>query len=146
MKTTIDSEWNGDEVKVQGKKVVNKSTFEIGLIIEGQAKLLCAVNWGYLAASITTQSKSMGTNPSAVVASQNPKGEPKPPGRMTIRAPFQDMETYVGTPVEYGPYVEFGTISTEAQPFLRPSFDLAMGRALTVVRKEGKYYFKEYLN
>lgn len=36
-----------------------------------------------------------------------------------------DGGVIVGTPVEYAPFVEFGTSDTPAQPFLRPAADSA---------------------
>ena len=32
-----------------------------------------------------------------------------------------EESVYIGTNVEYGPYVELGTVKMEARPFLRPS-------------------------
>lgn len=131
----IESQWHGDEIKIQGKRVVNKSAYETGLIIEGQAKLLCPVDTGRLAASITTQSKTEGTSP---------RGE----GAVStdvIQKPTEDNEVLVGTPVDYAPYVCFGTVRSNAQPFLRPALDLAQGKVLTVVKNNSRYEFKEYL-
>lgn len=39
-------------------------------------------------------------------------------------------EARVGTNVEYGPHVEFGTSSQRAQPYLRPAYDENRGRAV----------------
>jgi len=148
METTVDTEWNGDKVIIQGKKVTGKTSFEIGLVVMGQAKLLCPVNWGYLAASITVQSIDDGTQPTAPQPSWDAMtrnvGEPYS-GPMTIAKPIDPNEVLVGTPVEYGPWQEFGTAYTDAQPFLRPAFELAKGNKLTILNKNGKYYFAEYL-
>lgn len=143
--TSIEKVWHGNEVKIQGQKVVNKSTYEIGLVVEGQAKLLCAVNYGYLAASITTQSVDEGTE----LATPVPQGKDlKYPHDVAsfvkIKKPPAN-EVYVGTAVDYGPHVEFGTVRMDAQPFLRPAFWMAMGKVLTIVRKHGKWFFKEFL-
>ena len=35
--------------------------------------------------------------------------------------PGEDKSEYIGTNVEYGPYVELGTSRTKAQPYLRPA-------------------------
>ena len=149
VKTTISKQWNGKEVKIKGKKVVNKSSYEIGLVIEGQAKLLCAINWGYLAASITTQAFDKGTNPEnpAMFQDITPYGAPPSLSEfdMQIESPNTDNLVLVGTPVFYGPYVEFGTVKNNAQPFLRPSMDLAMGKSLTIIESNGKMAFKGYL-
>lgn len=34
-----------------------------------------------------------------------------------------DNKVVIGTPVEYAPYVEFGTSKMRAQPYLRPALD-----------------------
>ena len=145
IKTTVEEQWNGDKVIIQGKKVTGRTAFEIGLVVMGQAKLLCPVNWGYLAASITVQSIDKGTQPTAPVAS-SPRGDnPGMPAVMTIAKPTDPNEVLVGTPVEYGPWQEFGTMYMDAQPFLRPALELAKGGKLQILRENGKYFLREYL-
>lgn len=61
------------------------------LVAEGYAARLCPVDTGRLRASISH----------AVVP--------------------EEKAAYIGTNVEYAPYVEFGTVKTRAQPFLRPA-------------------------
>ena len=134
--TTIASEWRGRDVKIKGNKVSGKSVFETGLIVEGQAKLLTPVDTGRLAASITTQTKSDGHTA--------PSGEGAV-GTDVIAAPLIDNEAFVGTPVFYGPYQEFGTVRSAAQPFLRPALALASGRTLTIFENNGRLEFREYL-
>tara|TARA_Y100000310_G_scaffold283978_1_gene306339 strand:+ start:104 stop:532 length:429 start_codon:yes stop_codon:yes gene_type:complete len=134
-KTIVSSEWRGKEVKVKGKAAIGRTAFEVGLIVEGQAKLLCPVKTGRLAASITTASQDDFTVPSGKGA------EPSD----TIQQPLFWWETFVGTPVFYGPYIEFGTYRSEAQPFLRPSLALAKGETLTIIEKNGRLHFKEFL-
>lgn len=63
-----------------------------GLVAEGYAKRLCPVDTGRLRNSITHTTRS----------------EPEP-------------VEYIGTNVEYAPYVELGTKRTKAQPYLRPA-------------------------
>jgi hypothetical protein len=147
MQSTISQQWHGEEVKIMGKKVVGKSAYEIGLVIEGQAKELAPKNFGYLAASITTQSMTEGTSPESPGKYKGPSrgADPGMPPNMQIAKPKDEMEVLVGTPVEYGPHMEFGTIKTDAQPFLRPALDLAKGRVVTIVERDAKMYFKQYL-
>lgn len=149
IKTTIDKQWHGDEVKVQCKKVTYDSIFAIGLAVEGQAKLLAAKKSGYLAASITTQSGTgEGTepgNPSEYGSGIAEDGDGYSSAEMTIQVPDDENQVYVGTPLEYAPHVEFGTVRQDAQPYLRPSLALARGQALTIVKVNGKMQFKEYL-
>lgn len=139
--------WKGQDVKIKGKKVVNKSSFEIGLVVEGQAKLLCAVNYGYLAASITTQSDTKGTELES--PSKYGKETPPPDHQVSsfkkIEKPGDNNEVLVGSAVDYAPYIEFGTVKSNAQPFLRPALDLAKGKALTITTINGKQEFGDYL-
>jgi hypothetical protein len=132
----VTTEWNGEEVKRRAEALAGKSSFEIGLIVQAQAKLLAPRQTGRLAGSITTAS---GTGQKT-----SPEGSGAI-GSDTITAPSDPFETFVGTPVEYGPYMEYGTVRTRAQPFLRPALDLARGRALTVVQVGARKEFGEYL-
>lgn len=146
MKVTVDKVWHGAEIKVQGRKVVNKSAYETGLIVEAQAKSLCAVNWGYLAASITTQAPNEGTEPGNPASFQGDTPYGKPPSLSTedmkIKKPTDQNEVLVGTPVFYGPYVEFGTMYADGQAFLRPALDLAKGKVLSILEENGKKYLR----
>lgn len=132
--------WNGEEVKKRAEALAGKSSFEIGLAVQAQAKALCPVakvNGGRLRGSITTAS-GLGrrTNPEGNGAVASDK----------IAAPSEPFETFVGTPVFYGPYVEYGTFRMSAQPFLRPALDMVRGKAVQIVQVEAKKAFQEYLN
>jgi len=134
MTATVSSQWKGNEVKIAGKRVIGKSIYEIGLVVEGQARELAPKDTGRLKGSITTASSDKQTNPRY------------PSGSMdAIRRPYNPNEVFVGTAVEYGPYMEFGTVRTDARPFLRPSLDLAKGKTLTIMEKNGRMEFKEYM-
>lgn len=169
MSSSVKMVWSGDEVKIYGQKAVNKTAYEVGLIIEGQAKLLCPIDLGYLAASINTQSSTQGTDLGTVVAkpkamstqaigesTKYTKGPSKkeqqrnfweqmPDGFVKINRPADPNMVQVGTAVEYGPYIEFGTVKMNAQPFLRPAMDIAKGKVLTLLKDAGKYFFGDYL-
>jgi len=147
---TTTTVWKGEEVKIRMEKTTGNSIYKLGLMVESQAKLLAPVNYGYLAASITTQAYDKGTKP------ENPnryKGRDHPPlGKpfkekplTIISQPKNKKEVHVGTVVEYAPYVEYGTRKMRAQPYLRPSLDLVRGKTLTVVKTEFGYEFKEYM-
>lgn len=130
-------EWNGEEIKRRAEKLAGKSSFEIGLAVQGQAKLLVPRQTGRLGGSITTSS-GFGQ-----------KTEPSGQGSVssdTIQKPNDPFETFVGTPVEYGPYMEYGTRKTSAQPFLRPALDMVRGRALTIVQVGARKEFAEYIS
>jgi hypothetical protein len=130
VKTTI--KWDGDIIKKRALALMAKSTFEIGLFVEGQAKLLAPVKVGRLKGSINTYSGTgQETNP---IEAQD-----------KIDKPNEILDTHVGTKLEYAPYVEYGTVRSEAQAFLRPALDIAYGRVPTIVEKNGRIYFEEYL-
>jgi hypothetical protein len=129
--------WDGDEVKRRAELLAQRSSFEIGLVVEGQAKLLAPVDSGRLRSSITT------------VSGYGDRTKPRGKGSVDsdlIAKPDDKNETHVGTPVIYGPYIEYGTVKMSAQPFLRPALDIARGRAPLVVQKGAKKEFGEYLN
>ena len=134
MNVTVTRQWNGRDVKIRGKRAVGKSAFEIGLIVESNAKMLCPIDTGRLAGSITTQSSENGSGPRAPATFSD-----------VIQKPRDPDEVFVGTAIDYGPYQEFGTIRSSAQPFLRPALALAQGKSLTIVQEEGRFQLKEYL-
>jgi len=125
--------WNGDEVKARAIKLAQKSSFEIGLDVEGTAKRLCPVDTGRLLGSIMVKS-GLGM----VDAPEN--------GEKQIQAPTDAFETFVGSSVDYAAYMEYGTIKTSAQPYLRPALDLAKGRAPQIVQIGAKKEFGDYLH
>jgi HK97 gp10 family phage protein len=134
---TITTVWNGEDVKKRAEELAKQSSFEIGLVVQGQAKLLAPVDSGRLRASIITVSgtgqRTAPTGKGAVSTDQ-------------IRKPDDKFETFVGTSVEYAPYMEYGTVKTPAQPYLRPALDIAKGRALHVVQVGARKEFAEYLS
>lgn len=146
-KVEMRTKWNGDIVKVKGHSAMQKSIYEIGYIVEGQAKELAARRYGYLAASINVQFNGGGDeleSPSNYAKETPPKNHNVNSFRK-ITAPSEDDIVLVGTAVDYAPYQEFGTVKMSAQPFLRPAADLAQGKTLTVLLKNGKYEFGDYL-
>lgn len=64
---------------------------EIGMVAEGYAKRKCPVDTSNLVSSLTHQVDYLG------------------------------KKVYIGTNVEYAPYVEMGTSKQKAQPYLRPA-------------------------
>ena len=85
------NEDNTEEVSQGIVRAIDRALEERGLAAEGYAKRACPVDTGNLRNSITHAVES---------------GEDA---------------VYVGTNVEYAPYVEMGTRLTAAQPFLRPA-------------------------
>lgn len=128
-----DLQWNGEEVKIRGKRMTGKTAFEIGLAVEGQAKLLTPVDTGRLRGSITTQAAGRGTSV-----------EGKAGGSDKIDPPQSQNEVLVGTAVDYAPFIEFGTVHQSAQPFLRPALDLAKGKTVSIAVKNYRQEFKDF--
>lgn len=119
--------WNGEAAKIAAKEFTNKSAFEAGKIVEGQAVALAPVDLGRLIGSITTKTKTQGTDIKAPSERQD-----------EIRRPSEEQVAFVGTNVYYGPFIEFGTSRQRAQPFLRPALDLNTGKILQVYEQEGR--------
>jgi len=82
---------NSGEFAEELPRAIMRGLEKVGLVAEGYAKRLCPVDTGRLRNSITHAIDG---------------GE---------------MAAYIGTNVEYGPHVEFGTSRSKAQPFLRPA-------------------------
>lgn len=90
----IDIVVNTDNTKAvqQGIEAAIAHALEtIGLMAEGYAAHLCPVDTGNLRASITHEVDAT------------------------------EKVAYIGTNVEYAPYVELGTSRQKAQPYLRPA-------------------------
>ena len=134
MRTETTIEWNGDDVKFRGREATGKSTYELGLAVATQAKGLINNVTHRLQGSITAQSARGGSN----VESPATAGD-------KITGPSGGLDTYVGTNVEYGVYVEHGTKFSDARPFLRPALDSVMGQAVSIVRKNAKREFGGYM-
>ncbi len=133
-KVQTELAWNGETVKIKGKKVVGKTAFETGLIVQGHAITLAPKDLGRLRGSITVQARARGTQVKAPAT-----------GSDKIDAPGDDLEVFVGTAVDYAPFQEFGTARMAAQPFLRPALDLARGKVLEIGVKNGRQEFKDFL-
>lgn len=141
-KDGVTFKWNGEEVARRAEKAAQISSFEVGLIVEAQAKLLSPWETGRLRSSITT------------VSGAGQRTKPRGKGAVAtdvLGKPTDEKETVVGTPVKYGPYVEFGTFAMDAQPYLRPALDIVKGRKLSIVKQicaNGKVIaeFGDYLN
>lgn len=82
---------NAEQIEAAMDKAIAKALTMIGMKAEGNAKAICLVDTGRLRNSITN---AIDTEANAV---------------------------YVGTNVEYGPYVELGTSKMHPHPYLRPA-------------------------
>lgn len=82
---------NSDVVLEQIKKKTISALTLVGELVTTEAKVRCPVDTGKLRDSIAYEVNESG---------------------LSVR---------IGTPTEYGPYVEFGTKTMRMQPFLRPA-------------------------
>lgn len=94
---------------------------ECGLAAEGYAKRLCAVDTGLLHNSITHALDGQSTAISTY--QDNPKKQSGSYSGSTPKEPKGRRAVYIGTNVEYAPYVELGTSRTPDQPFLKPAVE-----------------------
>jgi len=55
--------------------------------------------------------------------------------KASITRDFDDKNAYIGTGLEYAPYVEFGTRKQKAQPYLRPALLLNIDKIKRIFGK-----------
>ena len=107
---------NVDIAKKRMRNAINYAADMIGGIVEGHAKELCPVDTGLLRNSILhvragqSETKVFGANPRD--KNGNATGLFTYHRRVTVSVPPEEDEdkatVYVGTPVEYAPFVELG--------------------------------------
>lgn len=110
---------HSEEVLEEMRKAIEAALEEVGLAAEGYAKRLCPVDTGRLRNSIT-------------YATEKTHDEGSPPAKdedYELHGTPEAGTVYIGTNVEYAPYVELGTSKQDAQPFLKPA----------VLNNTGKY-------
>ena len=128
------TEDNTDEVIAAKDAAVMRALEAIGLQAEGYAKLKAPVDTGLLRNSIThavagsspaiSSYKSNETHATTEATKRaGTAGKPVAvvEGKYSGAVPGGEAAVYVGTNVEYAPYVEYGTRLTKAQPFLKPA-------------------------
>lgn len=86
---------NIGQIKKEAAEAILRGLEACGLKAEGYAKKLCPVDTGNLRNSITHDTAEESG----------------------------DLVEYIGTNVEYAPYVELGTLRTKAQPFIKPAVE-----------------------
>jgi hypothetical protein len=136
--------WRGNEVKSICSEMTNASVEQLAISAVSNAVLLAPRDSGHLAASINYQMYDRGSelgNPS----NYGKGGGKTPYGFIKLDKP-RILEALVGTLVFYGPHMEYGTVKTNAQAFMRPAMDMLKGNALNIIKINGKNYFAEYLN
>ena len=97
---------NSKQFKDAKDAAIARALEVIGLEAEKYAKLECPVDTGNLRNSISHETED-------------------------------STETvYIGTNVEYAPYVEMGTVRTKAQPFLRPAVENHQNEYIRLAKEE----------
>ncbi|MBR6171572.1 MAG: HK97 gp10 family phage protein [Eubacterium sp.] len=114
----IRLEDNSDEVNKALEQAVEKSLEECDLLAEGYAKTLCQVDTGLLRNSVT-HARSGASFQHDYKAD---RGDAQGSVGGTIGSE-DEKAMYIGTNVEYAPYVEMGTIKTAKHPFLQPAVE-----------------------
>jgi len=106
----------------------------IGGKAEGYAKALTPVDTGLLRNSITY---ALGGQPPAISAYNAATGGGS--GSYAGTAPADEgnqRSVYIGTNVEYGPYIEYGTSRMKAQPFITPAMEPHLDEYKAVMANE----------
>lgn len=119
MAISIKIEDHSDEFIEELRRRIPAALEECGLAAEGYAKRLCPVDTGLLRNSIT---HALDGESPAISDYVDDNGEQR--GQYNGTAPAESGKSravYLGTNVEYAPYVELGTSRTGAQPFIKPA-------------------------
>jgi len=117
--------WTSKDPKTEFGQLLPKALRTIGSVILGQAMQFASgnVRTGRLRGSLTFALQDQQSKP------QSPAG-----GKDIIGKPSVNDEVWIGTNVEYGPYVEYGTRRSKAYPYLRPAFDMNRKNAIKILR------------
>lgn len=115
------TEDHSDEFIEELRRRIPVALEECGLAAEGYAKRLCAVDTGLLRNSITHALDGQSTEISTY--QDNPREQSGSYSGSTPKEPNGRRAVYIGTNVEYAPYVELGTSRTAEQPFLKPAVE-----------------------
>ena len=106
---------NSDEIISRMDRAMEVALEKIGLVAERYAKNLCTVVTGRLRNSITHATASY---PGIGTYQDNAGNEFND---ATADGTPEKNAVYIGTNVEYAPYVELGTTRSKAQPYLKPA-------------------------
>ena len=134
MSVRIESDNTAEIIKEKDEAVL-RALEAVGIQAEGYVQLLVPVDTGLLRNSITHaiaggkpalgQYKSneihATTQATEKAGTAGKAVSPQTVGSYTVATPkTENPAVYVGTNVEYAPYVEYGTRNTKKQPFLEP--------------------------
>lgn len=118
---SIEFKDHSAECKEEIESRALKALTMCGMVVERTAKQLAPADTGLLRNSITWA--LAGKKPAAKsYKADKPKNGVIQTGEYSGTAPNDDeLSVFIGTNVEYAPYVELGTSRQEAQPFLKPA-------------------------
>lgn len=134
MSVRIESDNTAEIIKEKDEAVL-RALEAVGIQAEGYVQLLVPVDTGLLRNSIThaiaggkpalgqyKSNESHATTQATEKAGTAGKAvSPQTVGSYTVATPkTENPAVYVGTNVEYAPYVEYGTRKMKKQPFLEP--------------------------
>ena len=141
---------HSDEVLNELENALEVALEEVGLTAEGYAKKLCPVDTGLLRNSITHAVGGNNTSISSYKGSSHhgdtpvtrknkvagkPAPEPHSGTYSGTAGSKRDHTVYIGTNVEYAPYVELGTVNTKAQLFLKPAIQDHVSQYIAMIKK-----------
>ena len=121
MHTKVEVRNNTQTVLSSIDNALSKGLEAVGMKAETYAKKNCAVDTGRLRNSITYALSGEITHVKNYKADRG-KDKNKVYSYSSVAPGVAgEKAVYIGTNVEYAPYVEFGTSRQRAQPFLRPA-------------------------
>ena len=97
----------------------------IGIFLEGEAVVRVPIDTGRLKGSITYATKKEADLPG-----------PKAKFDDKVSRPSKKQTLHVGTNVEYAQHVEYGTVRSGAQPYLRPALNDNRRRIVEIFKEE----------
>ena len=121
----ITSSFDERKYPEKWEKAMDRALPTIGLFVQGEAMVRVPVLTGRLRGSLTY----------ATTRGQSNTRNPAHPTDV-VKRPYDKNEVYIGTNVDYGPYVEYGTKRSKAQPYLRPAVDNNRDRILELYQRE----------
>lgn len=128
---------NSKEVLRAAEEAIERALEAVGMQAENYAKMKCHVDTGLLRNSITHALSGQAPATTEYKADKADKNGNIASGSYDGQAPIEPGTVFIGTNVEYAPYVEMGTRHSDPYPFLEP--------AITEHVDEYKRLVEEYL-
>jgi HK97 gp10 family phage protein len=117
--------WTQDDMGSILIRARERGLTAVGIHLSGIAELRAPRDTGRLAGSITW-------------ATNGKKNQVRTPAKTEddVSMPNNDMTLHVGTNVEYAIYMEYGTVKTNKQPYLRPTLDAERKRVVKMYAEQ----------